>query len=166
MLAAGERRLNVPTKGDLGRAGRKKGSDTTHLSLFHPLLTPTPTMRSQLIPFVKLPRSSTPPSPGIVVLCSPPLPSLLIRKKCASFGGLHAFRPDFLQARGVVFVSYFDERSAQSASQSLAALLSSEGEGDVHAFYCVPLHFSQREDEGGILVKGLDDQVDEEDVQR
>ena len=122
----------------------------------------------QLSPFLRLPRSSTSPLPGLVILTTGSNPSPLnIRNAAESFGVVHTFRSDFLSSRGVLFVSYFDLRAAQCASAGLTAALERDvgvAGTNFHTFYCTPLHFASDLDETAIVITGLPDGVDEETI--
>ena len=116
----------------------------------------SPPCWQQLVPFLKLPRGSSPPCTGLVVLGVFDIQSSTLRAACEIFGALHNFRTDFLRSRGVAFVSYFDVRAAKEASIHLVSELNklnySSGGGlqnasNVHVFYCTPLHYSGLKDE-------------------
>ena len=96
-----------------------------------------------------------------------------LRSACEVFGSLHNFRTDFLQSRGIAFVSYFDERAAKAASinlfSELAKFAYNQGGSPAshsHVFYCTPLHYSSQKDETGIIIKNLPDTIEEEDIYR
>ncbi|GMI32445.1 hypothetical protein TrCOL_g1929, partial [Triparma columacea] len=135
----------------------------------------SPPCWQQLVPFLKLPRGSSPPCTGLVVMGVFDIQSSTLRTACEVFGALHNFRTDFLRSRGVAFVSYFDVRAAKEASVHLVSELSklsySSGGGlqnaiNIHVFYCTPLHYSGVKDESAILIKYLPDTIEEEDIYR
>mmetsp|Transcript_23329 Transcript_23329/g.43849 ORF Transcript_23329/g.43849 Transcript_23329/m.43849 type:complete len:789 (+) Transcript_23329:368-2734(+) len=130
-------------------------------------LPSSPPCWQQLAPFIKLPRSSSPPTSGLVLLGVSSLTSKVVRTACEKFGSLNAMRGDFMQSRGLAFVSFLDERSAKKAASGLKQELGRcNSERDFHVFYCTPLHFSGRQDESSILLENLPDDVEEEDILR
>ena len=82
-------------------------------------LPSSPPCWQQLAPFIKLPRSSSPPTSGLVLLGVSSLTSKVVRTACEKFGSLNAMRGDFMQSRGLAFVSFLDERSAKKAASGL-----------------------------------------------
>eukprot|EP00586_Coscinodiscus_wailesii_P021863 CAMPEP_0172492794 /NCGR_PEP_ID=MMETSP1066-20121228/24039_1 /TAXON_ID=671091 /ORGANISM="Coscinodiscus wailesii, Strain CCMP2513" /LENGTH=1262 /DNA_ID=CAMNT_0013262605 /DNA_START=314 /DNA_END=4102 /DNA_ORIENTATION=+ len=92
-----------------------------------------------------------------------------IRSLCEAFGTLESFRADFLATKGVLFLSYYDLRSAQHAAVELcrqlvrlATLEGLRGSDRIHVKYCIPLNFSAISDESTILLSNLSRDVDED----
>lgn len=88
-----------------------------------------------------------------------------IRTKCEAFGVLETFRSDFAD-RGIIFVSYYDIRSAQYAALDLEGVLkrcdnNEENGQDVAVYYCVPLNSSTQTDESRLVLSDIPPYVDE-----
>lgn len=88
-----------------------------------------------------------------------------IRSSCERFGVLESFRADF-SSRGIVFVSYYDIRSAQYAAaevqpvlQRLSVMQGSNEEVVVR--YCLSLSSSSQFDESKIVISNLPHSVNE-----
>ncbi|GMI17824.1 hypothetical protein TrLO_g1786 [Triparma laevis f. longispina] len=157
----------VPKRG--GKSGKKDNNLQDMSTIISEVfsLPSSPPCWQQLAPFIKLPRSSSPPTSGLVLLGVSSLISKIVRTACEKFGSLNAMRGDFMQSRGLAFVSFLDERSAKKAASGLKQELGRySSEKDVHVFYCTPLHFSSRQDESSILLENLPDDVEEEDILR
>ena len=97
----------------------------------------------------------TEPSRALVILRASSLHIPDVRSTCEAFGVLDTFRSDFSD-RGIIFVGYYDIRSAQYAALELEACLkrlamSERGNSDIRVQYCVPLNSSSAHD-GSILV--------------
>ena len=100
----------------LGTIIAKKSNNSLYVSFSLPS---SPPCWQQLAPFIKLPRSSSPPTSGLVLLGVSSLTSKVVRTACEKFGSLNAMRGDFMQSRGLAFVSFLDERSAKKAASGL-----------------------------------------------
>ena len=79
-----------------------------------------------------------------------------VRSHCEAFGVLESFRSDFAD-RGIIFVSYFDIRSAQYAALELEGILKRNDCTDcntqgIAVYYCVPLNCSTQNDESRIIL--------------
>lgn len=88
-----------------------------------------------------------------------------VRSKCEAFGVLETFRSDFAD-RGIIFVSYYDIRSAQYAALDLEGVLkrcdnNEESGQDVAVYYCVPLNSSTQTDESRLVLADVPPYVDE-----
>jgi len=138
-----------------------------------PYSTSSPTEMSQhrseieLHPFVWDVRG-TEPSRALVILRASCLHIPDVRSTCEAFGVLETFRSDFSD-RGVIFVGYYDIRSAQYATLELEACLkrvamSERGDSDVRVQYCVPLNSSSAHDESFIVISDIPSGVSEESI--
>jgi RNA recognition motif-containing protein len=101
----------------------------------------------------------TEPSRALVILRASGLHIPDVRSTCEAFGVLETFRSDF-SGRGVIFVGYYDIRSAQYAALELEACLkrlamSERGDKDVKVQYCVPLNSSSAHDESIIVISDV-----------
>jgi len=93
-----------------------------------------------------------------------------IRSTCEAFGVLESFRSDFAD-RGVIFVSYYDIRSAQHAALEMEGILrprggsrsanSTSSANDVAVYYCVPLNSSTQTDESRLILSDIPSYVDQ-----
>jgi RNA recognition motif-containing protein len=88
-----------------------------------------------------------------------------IRSCCEKFGALEVYRPDFSD-RGIIFVGYYDIRSAQKAALDLRKNISllTSSSTQVEIKYCVPLNSSSADDESVIILSDLPHYVDEREV--
>jgi hypothetical protein len=87
-----------------------------------------------------------------------------IRTTCEAFGNLETFRTDFVD-KGIIFVGFYDIRSAQYAALELKSCLLRMNGGrtaDVDVKYCVPLNSSAAHDESLIVLSDLPANTDEE----
>jgi len=80
---------------------------------------------------------------------------------CENFGVTEAFRSEFLEVLGVVFISFFDMRCAQFAAMQLPAMLQRQvgGSGRVQVKFCVPLNSSSQNDESLVVINDLPHQI-------
>ena len=89
-----------------------------------------------------------------------------IRSTCEAFGVLEMFRSDF-DERGVIFVGYYDIRSAQHAAlelkQCLRRLDADDGgyNNSIDVKYCVPLNSSSAQDESTLVFSDLPPSINE-----
>ena len=114
-----------------------------------------------LAPFVWDVRA-TEPSRSLVILRATTHPD--IRTTCEAFGVLENFRADFGD-KGVIFVGFYDIRSAQYAAMELNGCLRRMKGGrntDMIIKYCVPLNASSAQDESLILLSDLPTHTKEE----
>jgi RNA recognition motif-containing protein len=107
----------------------------------------------------------TEPSRALVILRASNLHIPDVRSTCEAFGVLATFRSDFSD-RGIIFVGYYDIRSAQYAALELEACLkrlamSERGDSDVRVQYCVPLNSSSAHDESVIVINDVPPGVSE-----
>lgn len=121
----------------------------------------------ELHPFVWDTRG-TEPSRALVVLGASSLHIPDVRSTCEAFGVLETFRSDFSD-RGIIFVGYYDIRSAQYAALELEACLkrlamSERGDSDVRVQYCVPLNSSSAHDDSVVVISEVPSGVTEESM--
>ena len=121
----------------------------------------------ELHPFVWDVRG-TEPSRTLVILRASGLHIPDLRSTCEAFGVLETFRSDF-SGRGVIFVGYYDIRSAQYAALELEACLkrlamSERGDKDVKVQYCVPLNSSSAHDESIIVISAVPPGISEDSL--
>jgi RNA recognition motif 2 len=106
------------------------------------------------------------PSRGLAILRAESLQIPEVRSTCEAFGVIDIFRSEFAD-RGIIFVSYYDIRSAQYAALDLEAVLNRResdrgGNGqDVRVYYCVPLNSSAQTDESRLVLSDVPPYVDE-----
>jgi hypothetical protein len=110
----------------------------------------------------------TEPSRSLVILQASGLHIPDVRSTCEAFGVLDTFRSDFSD-RGLVFIGYFDIRSAQYAALELEASLkrlamSERGDSDIKVKYCVPLNSSHAQDESILILSETPPSISEESV--
>mmetsp|Transcript_23827 Transcript_23827/g.33438 ORF Transcript_23827/g.33438 Transcript_23827/m.33438 type:complete len:1104 (-) Transcript_23827:57-3368(-) len=127
-------------------------------------------LQDELRPFVWDVHSATEPSRSLVIWNAYALHVSDIKMTCEAFGVLEAFRSDFAD-RGVIFVGYYDIRSAQYAAVELKACLqrfsppandSGHSSDLIDVEYCVPLNSSSANDESLIVLSHMPPDVDEE----
>lgn len=102
------------------------------------------------------------PSRSLVILRAFSHPD--IRTTCEAFGNLETFRTDFVD-KGIIFVGFYDIRSAQYAAMELKSCLLRISGGriaDVDVKYCVPLNSSAAQDESLIVLSDLPANTDED----
>lgn len=110
------------------------------------------------------------PSRYLAVLQAHNLQIPNVRSTCEAFGVLESFRTDFAD-RGIIFVGYYDIRSAQYAALELEGVLkrlvresdvvTGRNNPDVYVQYCVPLNSSSQTDESRIILSDLPPYVNE-----
>ena len=112
------------------------------------------------------------PSRCLVILRATALPIPEIRSICETFGVVELFRSDFAE-RGVIFVSYYDMRSAQYAALELESMLrrrdatsgarnrGTNDSNEIAVYYCVPLDSSTQTDESRLILADIPQYVDE-----
>lgn len=110
----------------------------------------------------------TEPSRALVILRASSLHIPDVRSTCEAFGVLDTFRSDFSE-RGIIFVGYYDIRSAQYAALELEACLkrlamSERGDSDVRVQYCVPLNSSSARDDSVIVISDAPPGISEESM--
>ena len=105
------------------------------------------------------------PSRALAILRTGTMLMSDLRSTCEAFGVLEVFRADFAD-RGIVFVGYYDIRSAEYAAQELKQALRrlSSFDVDVEVAYCVPLNSSSTHDESVIVLSDLPHNVGEHDL--
>ncbi len=103
------------------------------------------------------------PSRTLAVFNAPSIPPNEVISICETFGATEAFRSEFLEALGVVFISFFDMRCAQFAAMQLPMRLQRSmggGGGErVQVKFCVPLNSSSRNDESLVVINDLPHQI-------
>ena len=87
---------------------------------------------------------------------------------CENFGVTEAFRSEFLDVLGVVFISFFDMRCAQFAAMQLPTMLErlAGGSGRIQVKFCVPLNSSSQNDESLVVINDLPHQINSENLGR
>lgn len=99
-----------------------------------------------------------------------------IRATCEAFGVIDSFRSDFALSKDVIFISYFDLRSAEHAAAELVGHLnriSRDGYGHqnlsynhqsslIKVKYCIPLNSSTNTDDSLILLSNMPQEIDED----
>jgi len=101
------------------------------------------------------------PSRTLAILNASTIPSNEVISYCENFGVTEAFRSEFLERLGVVFISFFDMRCAQFAAMQLPAILQRlmGGNGRVQVKFCVPLNSSSQSDESLVVINDLPHQI-------
>lgn len=101
------------------------------------------------------------PSRTLAVFNASSIPQNEIISVCENFGATEAFRSEFLEVLGVVFISFFDMRCAQFAAMQLPMMLqrSMGGSGRVQVKFCVPLNSSSQNDESLVVINDLPHQI-------
>lgn len=105
------------------------------------------------------------PSRAIAILRAGNLQVSDIRSTCEAFGILEMFRSEFAD-RGIIFVGYYDIRSAQYAAVELQQALRrlSPYDSDVEVKFCVPLNSSSTHDESIIVLSDIPHTVSEQSL--
>mmetsp|Transcript_21950 Transcript_21950/g.52243 ORF Transcript_21950/g.52243 Transcript_21950/m.52243 type:complete len:897 (-) Transcript_21950:143-2833(-) len=87
---------------------------------------------------------------------------------CENFGVTEAFRSEFLDILGVVFISFYDMRCAQFAAMQLPTVLERLAGGGVRVQvkFCVPLNSSSQNDESLVVINDLPHQISSESLGR
>lgn len=98
-------------------------------------------------------------SRAMILIHSPAISTVEIKRACQKFGVLYYLRPEF-HHRGVTFLSYFDLRSAINAYTSISK------EIEVEAKYSIMLHAANSNmEEFKLLITGLPDDQCESSIQ-
>eukprot|EP00797_Seminavis_robusta_P016427 Sro244_g097210.2 (730) ;mRNA; r:48404-50593 len=111
-------------------------------------------------------QTSVDPSRCLAILRAASLQIPEVRSSCEAFGVIDTFRSDFAD-RGIIFVSYFDMRSAQYAALDLEAVLKRRendrggSSPDVRVYYSVPLNSSSQTDESRLILSDVPPYFDE-----
>ena len=96
-----------------------------------------------------------------------------VRSTCEAYGALMSFRPEFSKSRGVIFVSYYDLRSAQYAAVEIRASLkrlaiprgtTMDQFHDIQVQHCVSLNDSSANDESMFILSNLPGNMDESNL--